>query len=455
MKNGPRGRIGLGEFLGAELRQGYEQPFSDGEKSQTLFRNLWRTPKNLEALIAFGFLLCLDTFLFVFTILPIRILVAAVALAASIARPWATSIINPAQICDLVRGFSFVVCFVLLCFIDNSMLYHLVRGQAVIKLYVIHNVLEIGDKLLSSFNDDVFSALFDLVSTRKPRWWNHLVFAPYFVAATTTVFVHSALVLGQATVLNVAINSHNKALLTIMVSNQFVELKSNAFKRFETNNLFQISCHDMRERFHYFVLMGIVLLRNMTELGWNYDHLLELLPIFVGVWMSEVAVDWIKHAFILKFNNISSEVYRQYRVTLSKDVIKRRQNMALADQMDVVSRRVGFVPLPLGCVTFRIVISSIRLVGWSGIFLVVTSYACLFALKLLASVVLLGIASQSWPGWDDARGPSTSRYSPSLPAYYPKLPDTPFVRPQAGTSGKSRLPLDEVNRYTFVGGSIL
>ena len=66
--------------------------------------------------------------------------------------------------------------------------------------------------------------------------------------------------------------------------------------------------------------------------------------------MSEVAVDWIKHAFILKFNNISSEVYRQYRVTLSKDVIKRRQNMALADQMDVVSRRVGFVPLPLGCV---------------------------------------------------------------------------------------------------------
>eukprot|EP00118_Oscarella_pearsei_P013330 m.105873 g.105873 ORF g.105873 m.105873 type:complete len:154 (+) comp37238_c0_seq21:808-1269(+) len=130
---------------------------------------------------------------------------------------------------------------------------------------------------------------------------------------------------------------------------KFVELKSNAFKRFETNNLFQISCHDVRERFHYVILLGIVLLRNMAELGWNYDHLLELVPIFVGIFMSEVAVDWIKHAFILKFNNISSEVYRQYRVTLSKDVIKRRQNMALADQMDVVSRRVGFVPLPLAC----------------------------------------------------------------------------------------------------------
>ena len=42
--------------------------------------------------------------------------------------------------------------------------------------------------------------------------------------------------------INVAINSHSKALLTVMVSNQFVELKGNVFKKFDDRNLFQMSC---------------------------------------------------------------------------------------------------------------------------------------------------------------------------------------------------------------------
>ena len=54
--------------------------------------------------------------------------------------------------------------------------------------------------------------------------------------------IHANVVLAQAVTLNVAINSHNKALLTIMVSNNFVELKGSVFKKFETNNLFQMSC---------------------------------------------------------------------------------------------------------------------------------------------------------------------------------------------------------------------
>ena len=54
--------------------------------------------------------------------------------------------------------------------------------------------------------------------------------------------LHSGLILCQIVTVNVAINSHNKALLTVMVSNQFVELKGSVFKKFDTNNLFQMSC---------------------------------------------------------------------------------------------------------------------------------------------------------------------------------------------------------------------
>ncbi|XP_008486903.2 transmembrane anterior posterior transformation protein 1 homolog [Diaphorina citri] len=58
--------------------------------------------------------------------------------------------------------------------------------------------------------------------------------------AVIYVFLHGVLVLLQATTLNVAINSNNKALLTIMLSNNFVELKGSVFKKFDKSNLFQV-----------------------------------------------------------------------------------------------------------------------------------------------------------------------------------------------------------------------
>jgi hypothetical protein len=72
---------GLCSFLGAELTQGYSQPFcDDNDKKQHVLRNFMRTPKNLEALMGFGFLLCLHTFLYVFTFLPLRVMAAVGAL---------------------------------------------------------------------------------------------------------------------------------------------------------------------------------------------------------------------------------------------------------------------------------------------------------------------------------------------------------------------------------------
>lgn len=46
----------------------------------------------------------------------------------------------------------------------------------------------------------------------------------------------------QTISLNVAVNSYDHALLTLLVSNQFVEIKGSVFKKFEKDNLFQITC---------------------------------------------------------------------------------------------------------------------------------------------------------------------------------------------------------------------
>lgn len=53
---------------------------------------------------------------------------------------------------------------------------------------------------------------------------------------------HTIVMVYQLISLNVAVNSYDHALLTLLVSNQFVEIKGSVFKKFEKDNLFQITC---------------------------------------------------------------------------------------------------------------------------------------------------------------------------------------------------------------------
>ena len=42
----------------------------------------------------------------------------------------------------------------------------------------------------------------------------------------------------------------------------------------EKNNLFQVSCSDVRERFHLFSLLFIVVVQTMKEYGWKEGKML-------------------------------------------------------------------------------------------------------------------------------------------------------------------------------------
>lgn len=57
-----------------------------------------------------------------------------------------------------------------------------------------------------------------------------------------TTVVHTLVLFYSLVSLNVAINSYDNALLTLLLSNQFVEIKGAVFKKFEKENLFQMSC---------------------------------------------------------------------------------------------------------------------------------------------------------------------------------------------------------------------
>lgn len=142
----------------------------------------------------------------------------------------------------------------------------------------------------------------------------------------------------QVVTLNVAVNSYSNALLSLLMSNQFVEIKGTVFKKFEKENLFQMSCAgissfvynsnlDVIERFHLSLLLTLILLRNLIEHTNSLTTALDLpwsklcMP-FIMVLGSELFVDWCKHAFITKFNHIRPSIYTRFMDILCLDFVK-------------------------------------------------------------------------------------------------------------------------------------
>lgn len=119
---------------------------------------------------------------------------------------------------------------------------------------------------------------------------------------------------------------------------------------------------------------------------------MELAPAFFAIFLSEFFIDWIKHGFILKFNNISSEVYNEFRINLAVQMIKTKSKNALTDHSDLLSRQMGFIPIPLFCLLFRIFYQSIKYSNLLFIVNLILGYICLVTLKLCFGIILCGLS---------------------------------------------------------------
>lgn len=108
--------------------------------------------------------------------------------------------------------------------IKMSQAYHNVRNQSVMKLYVVFSVLEIFDKLCASFGQDILESLFASATSVRlgsgyALWLDLTVAYGYLTAHTLVLFY-------QVVALSVAINSNSNVLLTLLISNNFTELKT-------------------------------------------------------------------------------------------------------------------------------------------------------------------------------------------------------------------------------------
>lgn len=389
----------FGYFYG-ELTRGYE--LENDEKRYTerrrKFHTFLKVPYEFERFMLQAYVQIVDSFLFVFTLLPIRFLLSCWSIIfRSFKRNWNIipanrqgSLLQPAETCDLLRGVILLTATYFMSYVDTSILYHTVKSQSVIKLYIFFNMLEVFDKLMSTFVCDVLDALFWTATEPKSSGTRPLKIFLHLLGSIVCVVIHSHLFLLQATTLNVALNSKNDSLLTIMMSNNFVELKGMVFKKFEKNNLFHMSCSDARERHHYFILLVVVMMQTLKEYNWHESQFFILLPKCILILGIEIIVDWFKHAFVTRFNEITSEVYQEYAISLAYDVTSSKMKRACADHSDLISRRMGFIPISLAVLVIRVFAISVTINWWKGYLCLLLGYSCLLAAKTWMNILIVG-----------------------------------------------------------------
>ncbi|KAG1896667.1 DUF747-domain-containing protein [Suillus fuscotomentosus] len=494
--------------------------------------NFLNIPLAMEKIIGFGFILCLDSFLYTFTILPIRFALATIRCFLNFFKVSKLPL-PPSQKADIIRMMLLVVSImVLIPLTDASKIYHSIRGQDTIKLYVIFNALEIADRLCASIGQDILDCLFsrstlEVLSRRVPVTSNTLRPFVFFGLATLYMVCHSLVMIYQLLSLNVAVNSYDHALLTLLVSNQFVEIKGSVFKKFEKDNLFQITCADIVERFTLSLMLLIVAFRNLIELsGSEFDFTGGFaLPMSFGWFMgnnilwtisypvvtvmaSEILVDWLKHAFISKFNHIRPSVYERYTDVLCRDLASGSaigrlgaRKHSYVDQSPLVARRLGFASLPLAVVVILVGLQSLTLVfslrfedewGWDTLMdmsnaevvhllkwavMGVAFWLCFLALKVLLGVNLISYATCRRAGMEAraaadiindfgrdpiGEGKEERDYNKQLKKMVDDWRDD-AVRVgemgegrmrggngQGGGGDKKRVPLEELTRFTMV-----
>ncbi|KAF2963608.1 hypothetical protein GQX73_g9977 [Xylaria multiplex] len=284
---------------------------------------------------------------------------------------------------DLLQGFVLICSSIALSNLDASRMYHFIRAQSSMKLYVIYNILEVADRLLSAIGQDILECLFSSETLSRNSSGRSKILLPFgmFLLALIYNVIHTWCLFYQVITLNVAVNSYSNSLLTLLISNQFVEIKGSVFKKIEKENLFQLTCSDVVERFQTWIILLIIGMRNVVEVGGlsvpgaggELDnggmttgpmHTTSILPAsftvlpawlqsgevlspFVVVVGIEMLVDWIKHAYINKFNNVKPTIYRRMLDILCKDYYTN------AFSAPSLTRRLGLPLLPLSCLFIR------------------------------------------------------------------------------------------------------
>ncbi|CAD6622639.1 XXYS1_4_G0005000.mRNA.1.CDS.1 [Saccharomyces cerevisiae] len=396
-----------------------EEHEDDYELEQLL--NMIRIPMFLEKFMLFALLTSLDCFLYYFTVLPIRLIKGYVKQFKSYRQHYRLQQrsghknkmpfqyrITSREYKERCMIFIIVISSILLSKLDTSKLYHRIKRQSTMKLYMLFSVLEMADKMLASLGQSLLTVMLSRKNSERILLHKCLLVS----MSLTYVTIHGYVLVYQAISLNIAVNSYSNALLTLLLSMQFAEIKSSVLKKFDKEGFFQITIADVVERFKLTLLLSITGLRNLQSWSsslsntsinfWSPRSTLSIVinilcgPM-VSVVGSEVLVDWAKHAYITKFNRIRPQIYDKFYYIIYKDYSTRTHKL---------EDRLG-LPLPAFVVLFIVMVrptlfKSSEPSYLPSLFRILFMGASVFLLALLAKFTL-DLILIKWSKWIEQR----------------------------------------------------
>jgi hypothetical protein len=271
----------------------------DAMEANKTIENFLSVPMGIERVVVFGFLICIDAYLYVFTFLPIRVAFSTMLLIwefnayvyqklkqhtpiidimglGGLSTYFTGRVFHRTNAYDIMRALLLVLGAYALSFLHMSRVYHYIRQQTTIKLYVLTGMMEIFDKLLGSFGQDAFDSMYAL--TRSKTSPQKLAIS--FVVALLYVILHSMVYFVTIATLTVAINSNEQALITVLILNNFAEIKSFVFKKFDRLMMFQLACKDITERFQIVLFLMLIMVVSLVQAGSAW---MEILPSHIMV----------------------------------------------------------------------------------------------------------------------------------------------------------------------------
>ena len=240
-----------------ELEEAETDEVDEFEIEQLL--NMVRMPFYLEKYMVLTLMASFDCFLYHFTGLPIRLIQRLLKKEDSnqLARKksWMERTYKERSLLFLIIASS-----IILCKSDTSIIYHKIKRQSTMKLYMLFNVLEMGDKMLASMGQSLLAVVLSRKGYRR-KTYNRIVL---IFLGVVYIIAHGYVLLYQTVALNVAVNSYSNSLLTLLLSMQFAEIKSSVLKKFDKEGLFQITIADAVERFKLLLILMIITVRNLS-----------------------------------------------------------------------------------------------------------------------------------------------------------------------------------------------
>jgi hypothetical protein len=282
----------------------YVNNFCNAYYRNILMNFLEQVPYTLERMINYGMFICTDSFLFNFTALPIRAVIALYHLL--IRRRQLHSI----QKVDILKLLLLILGFMALRLLDIPSLSTFMAKESLLKIKYLATLVAVMDRLMSSYGTNILGSLFWAVNqpphkVKRGYYWHFILSIIYISIFQFSIFnskykigitfcsiwhisekrahnilgnigisfnyyfhitvIHSSIMLAYIAVMDVAMEGKNTALLTLLILIQFAEMKSAVLKDMAKDKLYAICYNDILERFQLSIVVVLLFFYNISK----------------------------------------------------------------------------------------------------------------------------------------------------------------------------------------------